>query len=72
MGLYLFYRMKGIAKQGEKWYVTMLFDEENNDDLPPLASASHKEKAAIFLMHALITCKIMCNKDAQCNTGERP
>jgi len=40
------------------------------DDLPSWRGPAAKKKPP-FLMRALITCKIMRSRDAQCNTGEK-
>jgi len=41
-----------------------------NDDLPLWQGPAVNKKPPFFNAHALITRKIMCSKDAQCNTGE--
>jgi len=41
-----------------------------NDDLPLWRGPAVKKKPPFFNARALITCEIMCSRDAQCNTGE--
>ena len=41
-----------------------------NDDLPLWRGPAAKKKSPFFNVRALITCKIMHSRDAQCNTVE--
>jgi len=41
-----------------------------NDDLPLWRGPAVKKKPPFFNVPALITCEIMCTRDAQCNIGE--
>ena len=41
-----------------------------NGDLRPWRGSAAKKEPPFFNAHALMTRKIMRNRDAQCNTGE--
>ena len=43
---------------------------QENGDLPPWRGPAAKKKQPFSNERALIMCKIMRSRDAQCNTGE--
>ena len=73
IGPYLFYMEKFttqfkttekmIGHRGHFW---------ENDDLPLWRGPAIKKQPLFSNASALITCKIMRSRDAQCNTGEWP